>query len=129
MGPKMTYLGNFDQKCLIWVFLSKISRKAIVIFEIGTVKFVYLQNFTKKQKFLNLGPKMPYLGIFVQEFSKTIAIFESSTLIFVKYEPLTHKVNFGIESAFSKAAGSAFSEGLCLGPGPLYKVCRIEARV
>ena len=54
MGPKMTYLGNFDQKCLIWVFLSKISRKAIVIFEIGTVKFVYLQNFTKKQKFLNL---------------------------------------------------------------------------
>ena len=79
MGPKMTYLGNFDQKCLIWVFLSKISRKAIVIFEIGTVKFVYLQNFTKKQKFLNLGPKMPYLGIFVQEFSKTIAIFESST--------------------------------------------------
>ena len=55
------------KKCLIWVFLSKISRKAIVIFEIGTVKFVYLRNFTKKQKCLNLGPNMPYLGIFDQK--------------------------------------------------------------
>ena len=64
---------------------------------------------------------MPYLGIFGLEFQKTIVIFEISTLEFVKYESLTHTMNFGIGSAFSKGPGSAFSEG----PGPLYKVCRL----
>ena len=38
----------------------------IVIFEISTLEFIQLQNFPKKQKCLNLGPKMPYLGIFEQ---------------------------------------------------------------
>ena len=42
--------------------------KNIVIFEISTLKFVKLQNFAKKQKRLNLRPKMPYLGIFSQEY-------------------------------------------------------------
>ena len=64
MGPKTTYLGNFEQKCLIWVFLSKISRKAIVIFEIGTVKFVYLQNFTKKTKIPKFVTKNALFGYF-----------------------------------------------------------------
>ena len=64
----MPYLGVFDQKCLIWVILGKTFRKTIVIFEISTVKVVCLQYFTKKQKCLNLGPKMPYLGIFGLEF-------------------------------------------------------------
>ena len=36
-------------------------------------------------------------------------------------ESLSHTVNFGIGSAFSKGPKSAFSEGP--GPGPLYKVC------
>ena len=54
LRPKMPHLGIFDQKCLIWVFLGKIFRKTIVIFEISTLKFVYLQYFTKKQKCLNL---------------------------------------------------------------------------
>ena len=43
-------------------------RKTIVIFEISMLKFVYLQNFTKKQKCLNLGAKMPDLGIFGLDF-------------------------------------------------------------
>ena len=64
----MPHLGIFDQKCLIWVFLGKIFRKTIVIFEISTLKFVYLQNFTQKEKCQNLEPKMPYLGIFGLEF-------------------------------------------------------------
>ena len=49
-------------------FLGKIFRKTIVIFEIITLKFVYLQNFTKKQKLLNLGRKMSGLGTFGLEF-------------------------------------------------------------
>ena len=35
----------------------------IVMFEISTLEFVLLQNFDKKLKCLNLGPKMPYLGV------------------------------------------------------------------
>ena len=62
---------------------------------------------------------MPYLGIFGLEFQRTIIIFEISTLEFVKNESLTHTMNFGIGSAFSKGPMSAFSEG----PGPLYKAC------
>ena len=63
LGPKMPYLGIFDPKCLIWVFLDKKFRKTIVIFEISSLKFVSLQNFMKKQKCLNLRPKMSDLGI------------------------------------------------------------------
>ena len=36
-------------------------------------KLVYLQNFTKKQKCLNLGTKMPDLGIFWLKFEKNTA--------------------------------------------------------
>ena len=54
-----------------------------VTFEIRTLKFVYLQNFTKKQKCLTLGPKMPDLGILGLEFENNIVIFEISTLEFI----------------------------------------------
>ena len=56
----------------------------IITFEISTLEFVYLPNFAKKRKCLNLGPKMPYLGVFGLELKiKTIAIFEISILEFV----------------------------------------------
>ena len=45
-------------------------KKTIVIFETSAVEFVYLQNFVRKRKYLNLGPKMLYLGIFELDFSK-----------------------------------------------------------
>ena len=48
-------------------------------------------------------------------------MFEISTLKFVQNESLTHTVNFGIGSAFSKGLGSAFSEGPSPGPGLLDK--------
>ena len=57
---------------------------------------------------------MPYLVIFWLEFSKAVVMFEISTFKVVKNASLTHTVNFGIGSAFSKGPGSAFSEG----PGP-----------
>ena len=60
----------------------------IAIFEISNLEFALLQNFTKKQKCLNLGPKIPYLGIFDQKcliwvflgknYKRTIVIFEIS---------------------------------------------------
>ena len=82
LGPKMSYLGIFDQKCFIWIILGKNFKNTVVIFEISTLKFVYLQNFTEEQKCLNLGPKMPDFGIFGLEFEKNIVIFEISTLEF-----------------------------------------------
>ena len=46
---------------------------------------------------------MPYLGTFGLEFDKAIVISEISTLKCLKNESLTHTVNFGIGSAFSKS--------------------------
>ena len=39
LGQKKPYLGIFDQKCFVWVFLGKNFEKTIVIFEISTLKF------------------------------------------------------------------------------------------
>ena len=69
----MPYLGVFGLEF----------KKTIVIFDISTLKIVYLQNFTKKHKCLNSGPKMPDLCIFGLKFESNIAIFEISTLEFV----------------------------------------------
>ena len=54
MGPKLLYYVIFGLKF----------QKTILIFEIGNFDLVQLLNFVKKQKRLNLGPKMPYLGVF-----------------------------------------------------------------
>ena len=53
---------------------------------------------------------MPFWGIFKLEFLKTIFNFKISTLEFVKSEFLTHTVNFGVESDFSKAPRSSCSK-------------------
>ena len=45
-----------------------------------------MQNFAKKTKWQNLEPNMPYLRLSVKEFSKTIVIFEISTLKFVNLQ-------------------------------------------
>ena len=82
-GTKNTLLGCFWQKSLIWVFLGENFKKTFVIFENSSLKLIYLQNFTEKEKCLNLGPEMPDLGIFGQEFENNIVIFEISTLEFV----------------------------------------------
>ena len=52
------------------IFGPQINKGAIVIFEINALKFAYLRNFTKKQRCLNSGPKMPDLDIFGLEFRK-----------------------------------------------------------
>ena len=117
-GSKNALFEYFLTKnALFGYFRARILKNTIVIFEINT-NFVYLQNFTKKQKYLNLGPKMLYLGIFGLECKNVIVI----TLKFVKIESLTHAVNCGIGSAFSKSPGSTFSDGSRPDPGPLYKV-------
>ena len=56
------------KNAIIGYFWARILKLTIVIFEVRTIEFVYLQNFTDKQKCQNLGPKMPYLGVFGLEF-------------------------------------------------------------
>ena len=108
-----------DQKCLIWVFFWLEFENNIVIFESSALE---LQNLVKNYKCLVFESKMPYLAIARLEFYKTTTLFEIGTLEFAKNGFLTHTVNFGIWSAFSKGLVSASSEGSGPGPGPLYKV-------
>ena len=70
-------------------------------------------------------PKMPYLDIFGIEVSKNLFWYlKSAPSNLPNKRSLTHTVNFGIGSTFSKYSRSAFSEGPGQGPGPLYKVCQ-----
>ena len=55
---------------------------AFVIFEISALGSFLFQSL-KKKKFLNLGSKKSYLGIFGLEFPNDIAIFKITTLEFV----------------------------------------------
>ena len=91
----MSYLGIFGLEF----------SKTIVIFEIGTLKFVYLQNFAKRQKCQNLRTKMLDFRIFEQEFQKVFVIFEISTLKYFKNVSSTRAVNSGIGSSFLKLWG------------------------
>ena len=76
-----------------------------------------IPKFREKMKMPIFGTKNALFGYFW-----TRILFEINTLEFVNYEFLTHIMNFGIGSAFSKGLGSAFSEGL----GPFYKVCPVQ---
>ena len=68
----MPYLG----------ILARFLEKLLSYLKLAPSNFAYLQNFTKKQNFLNLRPKMPDLGILGLEFENNSAIFEISTLEF-----------------------------------------------
>ena len=65
--------------------------KLIFLFGISTLKFAKFQNFAKKENYLHVRTKMPYLIIFGVEFQKTIVIFEINTLRLVKFQNLLKK--------------------------------------
>ena len=75
-GAKIKILKFGTENALFGYFWARTLKNTIVRFEISTFKYVYLQNLTKKQKCLNLGPKMPDLCIFGVEFENNIVIFE-----------------------------------------------------
>ena len=82
-----------------------------------------MQNFMLSKKKLNLGQKLPYLGIFGLELEKTFLIFKIKTVDFIKNEFLTNIINFGIRSAFCKGPeGSSFLNIWVRGPGLICKV-------
>ena len=79
--------NNLGPKMLYWVFGLECS-KTIVIFVINALQFVQLQSFVQKLEFLNLGPKMPKLGVFGLKLENTIVIIEISSLEFVLFQSL-----------------------------------------
>ena len=59
--------------------------KTIAIFEISSFEFAEVKRFMFKKKKLNLGPNLPYLGIFDKNLkNNTIVILDTSTLKFLK---------------------------------------------
>ena len=74
-------------------YLKSIFKILNLIFEIVTLKYVYLQRLMQKLKSLNLGSKMSYLGIFGLKFENNIFIFEISALEFVPLQSLVLKSN------------------------------------
>ena len=76
-------------------------------------------------KMPKFGTKHTSFGYFCARIFFKNAIFEISTLEFIKNEFLTYTRNFAIGSAFSNDPGFAFSQGPSPGPalGPFYKVC------
>ena len=79
--------------------------------------------FREKMTMPKFGTKNALFGYFWTRIFKNYCHIWNQHLEFVKHESLTHTINFGIGSAFSKGLRSAFSEGL--GPGPLYKACHL----
>ena len=74
---------NFGSKIPIWVLFGQNLKKAsITILKISTFEFFKMQSFMLKKK-INFGPKLLYLGIFRQEYEKTIVLFEINILEFV----------------------------------------------
>ena len=69
--------------------------KFIVIFEIRTLKFVYLQNFAKKQKCSSLGPKMSVWSIFGLKLQNVLLFLQwnlKRILAYLKSVPTSSKV-------------------------------------
>ena len=88
----MPYLGIFEQKCFIWVFLGWNSKKK-EYFHVWNQypRICLIANFVKKWKCLNKGPNMSYLGIFGLGFDNNIVIFEIRTLEFAYLQNYSNK--------------------------------------
>ena len=65
--------------------------KTIAIFEIRTLNFFKFQRFVQNLKFLNLGPKMPYLGVLGSIFEKFFVILEISAIELVYWQSLLQR--------------------------------------
>ena len=56
------------KSALFWYFWAGILKKLLSYLKSASLNLSNCKNFAKKQKYLNLGPKMSYLGILGLEF-------------------------------------------------------------
>ena len=76
--------------------------KPLSYFKSEPVEFALLQSLVQKQKSLNLGPKMPYLHIFMLEFEKKYSRTwnqHHQICLFVKFYEKTKISEFGTKNA------------------------------
>ena len=69
---------KFETKMPDLSILGQTVENNIVMFEISNLEFVKLQNFAKKQKWLHLGPKIPYLDILFWNLKTILSNFKSA---------------------------------------------------
>ena len=90
----------WDHSCLNGYFELEF-QKTIVVFEISILEFIYMQSFIQKQKKTsNLGPKIPYLGIFVLQFNKSYyKAFNQNARIceIIEFHPKQKKINLRLK--------------------------------
>ena len=90
----------WDHSCLNGYFELEF-QKTIVVFEISILEFIYMQSFIQKQKKTsNLGPKIPYLGIFVLQFNKSYyKAFNQNVRIceIIEFHPKQKKINLRLK--------------------------------
>ena len=102
LGPKKLYLGlwvgmlkNYcqiwNQKCVIWPFWEAILKKTFSHLQSASLNLPYCKVWGKKQKSLNLGPKVSDFRILGLEFENIIVTFEASVLEFVLTSSLVQK--------------------------------------
>ena len=77
---RKTKMSKFGSKNAMFGYsCTKIKKKSFVAFEISTLEFVLLQNFSKKQKHLNMGYNLPYSGVLGSSFEKHLSYVKSPT--------------------------------------------------
>lgn len=100
---------NFETKIALPAYFWAATLKIYYRIKIKNFEYVEFHTFIQNQETLTLVPKMPYLEIFGLESEMSIAIFEASTLEFIKKEVLTIIVYFSIGSVFPKNPRSPFA--------------------
>ena len=118
--PRICLIVNFCEETKMFKFGTKNALfgvfwdgtwKQYVMFEISTFESSYLQIFGNV-----------LFGYFWARILKSYCHIWNQHLQ-IWQESLSHTMNFGIGSAFSKGPRSTFSEGPGLDPGSLYKMC------
>ena len=105
--PKIKIL-KFGTKTALIGYFGLEFQKTNIVFEINILEFVNMQPSIQKQKNLNLGPKIPYLGIFWLQFNKNYH------QIFNRYSRICETIKFRPKQKKS------------IGPEMLYQVFGLE---
>ena len=108
VSPKNKNAKIWDKKCLIWVLLGRNLKTILSYLKSAPSNLFCCKISWKMKKYLNLEPKIPYLGIFELEISKTIVIFGISILEFVKYSDTLIQWFLFLVAIFLKYRGSLF---------------------
>ena len=103
-APSNFFKQNFAQNCLNWVLnLNWNYKKLMSDLKSASSNLLTCKVSSKNNRFLNLGPKIPYLGIFGMQFNKNYyQIFNQHTQICetIKFHLKRKKMNLGTKMLY-----------------------------